>query len=489
MKERKEWSEEQKQSRALWEEAEEQRILEKHKRQAKDKELNPEKYKMKQYIAPRFEPLPREYEDKLIEAMEQSMFGTPHPRDAKINGAKIDKMNETMGSPKIYKSLNEMRQEKSMDEIVEQSIANQSEMREPYEKYKDLIFIPNWNNEPIAPPPIVSINGTTFLTQENIGVLVATRGYGKSSICESILSNILNKECDALGFEVGPSVERAIFIDIERTQFDVYNSWKRMVKRTNTKQGENIQDKVLLVGMRKISRINDRKKVIEGLCEEFKPHLLLIDSAKGLVRSIIDEEGARDVCTWFVDLTSKYNLSIITTLHPNKSKGKEETIGGGWIGRILEEECEGLLQVTMDNATGTRTITSTKGRNSDISQTSFIFDRDKELMVRCDKPIKPQSATTRKLPPIIEQITMVEMNGMIDDLGTKEYKHTNLIHLIKQYIQEQLPNVQGSDTRVKQLIIDMRQSKHITVKGKTPLTTYSLRKVGTGFVEQNKMDL
>ena len=101
------------------------------------------------------------------------------------------------------------------------------------------VFCPNWNNRPIQQPPIVSINGVSFLTQDNIGVLVATVGYGKSSIFESILSNVLNKDCDCLGFEVGDSVKKAMFIDIERTQFDVWDSWYRMIKRAEIKEVED----------------------------------------------------------------------------------------------------------------------------------------------------------------------------------------------------------------------------------------------------------
>jgi hypothetical protein len=230
---------------------------------------------------------------------------------------------------------------------------------------KETIFTPSWSYVPRISPPVISINGVGFLTIENLAVIVATRGYGKSSICESILSNLLNKNCDCLGFTIGEEVQRAIFLDMERTDFDVWNSWRRMIARAEIKEGdETINDKVLFKGLRKERGKEKKFKAVEKLIIEFKPQLVMLDTAKSFVSSINKEEECKELVEWMEHIASEYQCAILTTLHPNKQKetGKEELIGGGWLGRVLEEACEGVLQVTKD-VDEVRTITSIKERN------------------------------------------------------------------------------------------------------------------------------
>ena len=90
------------------------------------------------------------------------------------------------------------------------------------------IFIPDWNNRPPELPPILSLSGIPILTQGNISAIIAAQGIGKSSICESILASYLNPESDCLGFQVYEGCKGIIYIDFERTNTDVWNSFKRM---------------------------------------------------------------------------------------------------------------------------------------------------------------------------------------------------------------------------------------------------------------------
>lgn len=344
------------------------------------------------------------------------------------------------------------------------------------------VFCPNWYNRPIPQPPIISINGVSFLTQDNIGVLVATVGYGKSSIFESILSNVLNKDCDCLGFEVGDSVKKAMFIDIERTQFDVWESFSRMNIRAKIQNGENVTDRVIFRGLKRATTVEKRFEKTEKLIKQHKPQLILIDGAKSFVKSIIDEEGARKFVSWMQEMCFQYNCSFMTSLHPNKQKdaNSEQTVAGGWIGRILEEECEGVLYVTK-NVDEIRTVSSKKNRNSEPQKTSFRFDKEKGMMVSCEgvgvgKP---------KNPPLIEKIEPNQLNTMRDELGGVVYQHTNLLSSIKTYLGENIPTIANTEKPIKLLIIELINKGMIVKEGKQPLTTYQFVNKDVGSLNEN----
>ena len=71
--------------------------------------------------------------------------------------------------------------------------------------------------------------GESFLTDGNIGTIVAEPGSGKSPICESILANVLNNDCEALGFKVDEAIEHASesVKNISNGIKDVVNSIKK----------------------------------------------------------------------------------------------------------------------------------------------------------------------------------------------------------------------------------------------------------------------
>jgi len=352
---------------------------------------------------------------------------------------------------------------------------------------KETIFTPSWSYVPRISPPVISINGVGFLTIENLAVIVATRGYGKSSICESILSNLLNKDCDCLGFTIGDEVQRAIFLDMERTEYDVWNSWRRMIARAEIKEGdETINDKVLFKGLRKERGTAKKFKAIEKIIIEFKPQLVMLDTAKSFVSSINKEEECKQLVEWMEHIASEYQCAILTTLHPNKQKetGKEELIGGGWLGRVLEEACEGVLQVTKD-VDEVRTITSIKERNTAKHKTAFKFCDEKRMMVSCEKVFK--SSGKPKNLPLIEAIETDEIKRMRNAIGCNQYKHARFTEIIKSYIEEELPHLPSSKEAIRIFILKLIELRYIKKIGTQPTTTYEFREeenFGTGKQKQ-----
>ena len=205
----------------------------------------------------------------------------------------------------------------------------------------DLAYIPNWNNKPPEYPPVLSLNGTGVLTYQNMSAIIAAQGMGKSSLCEAIIASFLNPECDALGWQVDPSITGVIYIDFERTNTDVWNSFYRTAKRARLPHGTDMSN-VLLVGMRSIPRLEERKAaIIEFL--ELNPwcKLLVMDGAGDLITDSNDLPQAIECRIWIRELTVKYQLSIFTTIHPNPGTLKPR----GHIGSEITREAEGVMAI------------------------------------------------------------------------------------------------------------------------------------------------
>lgn len=255
------------------------------------------------------------------------------------------------------------------------------------------VFIPSWDNKPIDVTPILSLGGTPILTYQNTSAIIALPGVGKSSICESICSSHLSKTVDNLGFEVSEACSGVLYVDNERTNTDVWKSFNRICRRANIPYGNEISE-VTVAGLRSVPRLDERLKVIENLLDDKQYGLLLIDGAGDLVTDSNDLLQAIECRIWLREITVKYKISILTTLHPNPNSNKPR----GHIGSEVHRESECVL-LTKKIDDDTRVITSDfeqgKNRNNANITTAFTWSEN-ELMFISANPEDIESGKNNK---------------------------------------------------------------------------------------------
>ena len=238
------------------------------------------------------------------------------------------------------------------------------------------VFIPTWDNKPPYRKPILSIKGVGVLSFQNITCLIAQPGAGKSSTIEGVISSVINKDCDCLGFET--DIKSVMYIDFERTEEDVWKSFDRVMKRAKVSNG-TIIDNVQIISFRNIPQAVSRKNNIELLLENYKPELLLLDGIGDLVDDTNSLEQAIECKNWIRSITSKFNVSILTTLHPNKGSLTPR----GHIGSEILREAEGVLAITISDEI--RTLTSDfehgKARNGGHATTCFEWSEEDKMFM------------------------------------------------------------------------------------------------------------
>ena len=246
----------------------------------------------------------------------------------------------------------------------------------------DKIFIPDWNNRPTELPPVLTLGGLSILTHQNIAAIIAKQGMGKSSVCESVLASKLNPDADCLGFNVEANCKGIICADFERTTVDVWNSFYRMCRRGNINQGTTITG-VQIAGMRAIPRLTERLKAIEHLLQNNPCSLLLLDGAGDMVTDTNDLAQAIECRIFLRELTVKYDLSILTTLHPNPNSDKPR----GHIGSEIIRESEGVLIIKKGEG-DCRLITSDfehgKNRNGANVQSAYKWSDEQQMFISID---------------------------------------------------------------------------------------------------------
>jgi hypothetical protein len=304
---------------------------------------------------------------------------------------------------------------------VENEIINEIE--------KDL-FIPTWDNKPPHKPPLITLNDETILSYQNLTCLIASPGSGKSSVCESIISSIINPEADNLGFK---SIAKSVlFIDFERTETDVWNSFYRTMQRAKVKSGTNLEN-IKIVSFRNIPNAQLRKQKIEQILSSYNYELILLDGIGDLVNDTNSLAEAIECKNWVRTITSKYNTSILTTLHPNKNSNTPR----GHIGSEALRECENVLLINK-NSDETRSITTDfehgKARNGKHAHGCFVWNDELNMFVSSDVIIKER--VIKQTP--IEKLEHEELIKLVAvcNKEPKDAKETfNLILEIKNGIK------------------------------------------------------
>jgi len=290
---------------------------------------------------------------------------------------------------------------------------------------KKNVYIPDWTNRPEELPGIIKLGGTTILTHQNTGALIANPGAGKSSAMEAIAASFLNPAADNLGFDVDQSCPGIIIVDNERTNTDVWNSFYRMCRRAGISEGEDIGN-VKIAGLRSVARLNERVKVIEHLLDNNPCGLLLLDGAGDLVLDTNDLSQAIECRIWLRELTVKYNISIFVTLHPNPGSEKPRGHQGSEICR--EAECV-LLAKPFDG--DTKVITSDfehgKNRNNPKLTTAFRWSDQHRMFVSADY----EDAIASK-SDALDQKRRLNSKALASTVltGQKAMKHAELVDAI-----------------------------------------------------------
>jgi hypothetical protein len=342
-----------------------------------------------------------------------------------------------------------------------------------------LIFIPTWDNEPPPLKPVIHINGNPLLTYQNLSVLLAQPGFGKSSICEAILSKVASKEADAFGMDV--DIKKALYIDCERTNLDVHASWKRMMQR-----GKLVDetDRVIFMGMRMIARLDQRKKAIEKALNDDKDiDLLIIDGAGDLVMDTNSLMEANELKVWLRELTSRHALSILTTLHPNPGDNKPR----GHIGSELLREAESILAVEKHREI--RKLTTEfkhgKNRNAGAVEIYFKYCDNEGMMIRAteDEYIaqgKADYQRKEKSPPMVYfAMHPSELLKLLTNvIGKDAYQYGELIKRIKEYIKEVYGGCSNGDNVIKAWISKLVDERHLIKKDGTKYSVYTMAQTG-----------
>jgi hypothetical protein len=322
--------------------------------------------------------------------------------------------------------------------------------------HSDKVFIPTPHNKPEERKPLINVKDQSFLTYQNISTILSPPGAGKSSVCEAICSSLLNKDCDSLGIIVSDEVKRILFIDSERSEIDVWKSYRNIGIRSQNR--EVSPDKILLAGFREILRIKDKIECTESLLKMFTPQILVIDGIADFMHNSNDLMESGELEIWIRSLTQKYNVSILLTIHPNKGTYTPR----GHLGSELCRRSESVLAIKKEGVT--RVLTSDfehgKNRNGALIESAFLWSDEKNYFISCDAP----TGSLSKIEPWV-LISNEEIRTLIGNITKgKDISTTEFRDALRLSIKTFFPRSKTSQETIALFIAWLKENSFIYEK-------------------------
>lgn len=307
----------------------------------------------------------------------------------------------------------------------------------------DEVFSFSWEAKPPRTEAVILLNKNRIGSRGNLSLLIAQPGTGKSAICEAIIANVLNKDCDTFGLQTKLDEGKVLlYVDTERSREDFWNSCARSLRRAKVTTS-NPPPHIRLQLWSLLESVEQRVEMLVKHLYEEPIGILLLDGLGDFVRSVNDEAECNTFLSRILAIAKQREITIFTTIHDNPQMGNEKA--RGHLGSEAMRRAESVLKVQRDKDSTTRTLTTDfafgKVRNASDSMAShFTWNNEAEMFLSCDKPKGVGEANLRKLArelfaetfsyPYSLLIKQMVEEGLSDSNAKKRFKQMNSENLI-----------------------------------------------------------
>ena len=282
--------------------------------------------------------------------------------------------------------------------------------------------------------PGIALLGVTLIKKGEILAIVAPPASGKTNYMEvvpvAVSSTVSDIEAiDLLGVSLPAATQqsRCLVIDTERTHDDVHSSYKRAYRRLGGDRNAVENGRLKGVECRcfiELATVRERKAELLRLLGENAYDYLIIDGAIDFVDDANDLKESVECVRWLRAIAAKYNLCLITTIHPNPGSTKPV----GHLGTYLCRWSRAVLILTKDEQSGHRLITNDfeHGKLSHSSETvvqGFGWDTGLSMFTSVGIPNYGASKSARKkTQPVREIIEKIFNERQTTQIGATELK-------------------------------------------------------------------
>lgn len=215
------------------------------------------------------------------------------------------------------------------------------------------------SDDNIQPPVVlVSYGSENLLTAANSSFVSGAAKSGKSTFVETLLAGAIGSPAETYGFNIRRLSGNVVLIDTERSRYDFLKSVRRIIARAGY-DPDSQPDNFHAIHTRRMFAVQ-RVELLEQVCEELKPELVVVDGWADFVSSINDEKENVALAQRLMDWEDRYQTHFLGVVHTTRTTQSEQA--RGWLGTCLINKGECNFYIKKQD--GIHTVTVKDQRNA-----------------------------------------------------------------------------------------------------------------------------
>ena len=215
------------------------------------------------------------------------------------------------------------------------------------------------------PQPLLKQGDVNVLTRGNFSCVTGLAKSRKTFLLSAVTGAFL---CDDefMGFEGTTDTGTVLYFDTEQSRPHV----TKVVRRIHQIAGfdDKVNNERLRVLCLRELMPEDRTKAIMQAMEQVRPALCVIDGVADLMTDTNSNTESVSIATMLLQLTTRYDCHIITTIHTNPGGDKAR----GHIGSEVVRKAETVMHVAKDGITSK--VTAPYCRGIELQDLAFVIN-------------------------------------------------------------------------------------------------------------------
>lgn len=207
------------------------------------------------------------------------------------------------------------------------------------------------NNPPEASKTLLSLEGTTLGSFDNLLCVTGGEGTGKSNYVSALISGAISQHqlpaSEALGMTVAPNPEgmAVLHYDTEQSDAQLYKNVKRSLRRAQLTELPSFYHPLCLTAFTRSERLNLIKESMDMYYHKHEGiHLVVLDGIADLINSANNEIESVGIVEELYRLAGIYNTCIACVLHLTPGGLKLR----GHLGSELQRKAAGIITIDKD---------------------------------------------------------------------------------------------------------------------------------------------
>lgn len=242
-----------------------------------------------------------------------------------------------------------------------------------------------------VPVSIVTIDNELVCTQGNITTISGGVKSGKSAITSWLIAGALSATgelidaLDRLQVAPNPTHKAVIHADTEQSKYKQQKNQRTILKRCGFEKTPKHFMSYNIRGLQVEDCQTFLTEIFDIAAKEFNGiHLAVIDGIADFINDVNDPVASFEIVQTLMQLSEKYNTSIIVIIHTNPNSDKER----GNLGSICLRKSESILTIKKD---GNISSLETKHMREagDLPPLQFIYCKEKHYHIGIDAVDSP----------------------------------------------------------------------------------------------------